>query len=172
MTNARTLNVTTPTDREILITRVFDAPRNLVFDAMARPALLQRWLLGPPGWSMVLCESDLKVGGAFRHVWRDAQGNEMGMHGVYREVVPPERIVRTETFEFGCDAQAGEQVGTLVLTEHGGKTLLTLTVLYPSKEARDATIASGMEHGVGASYDRLAELLASTPGHADLQVAR
>ena len=167
MKNTETLQVTAPTDREIVLTRVFDAPRRLVFDAMTKPEMLKRWLLGPPGWSMVVCESDLKVGGVFRHVWRRTDGSEMAMHGVYREVVPPERIVRTETFEFGCDAQAGEQVGTLVLTEHGGKTLLTLTVLYPSKEARDATIASGMEHGVAASYDRLAELLAATPARGD-----
>jgi uncharacterized protein YndB with AHSA1/START domain len=157
------LKVTTPTDREIVLTRVFDAPRRLVFDAMARAELLQHWLAGPPGWSMVLCENDTRVGGAFRHVWRGPGGAEMAMHGVYREVVPPERIVRTERFETGCAAQAGEQVGTLVLTEQGGKTTLTLTVLYPSKEARDATIAAGMERGVAASYDRLAELLASPP---------
>jgi uncharacterized protein YndB with AHSA1/START domain len=159
MNNTGTLKVTTPTDREIVLTRVFDAPRSLVFETMARPELLKRWLLGPPDWSMVVCENDLRVGGTFRHVWRRADGTEMAMHGVYREVVPPERIVRTEAFEFGCDAQAGEQVGTLVLTEQGGKTMLTLTVLYPSKEARDATIASGMERGVAASYDRLEELL-------------
>jgi uncharacterized protein YndB with AHSA1/START domain len=107
--------------------------------------------------------NDLKVGGVFRHLWRGPDGNELAMRGVYRDVVPPERVVRTESFEFGCDAQAGEQVGTLILSEEGGKTTLTLTVLYPSKEARDATVASGMEHGVAASYDRLAELLASTP---------
>jgi uncharacterized protein YndB with AHSA1/START domain len=161
MNDTAALKVTTPTDREIVMTRVFDAPRRLVFDAMSKPELLLRWLSGPPGWSMVDCDSDLKVGGAFRHVWRRSDGAEMAMRGVYRDIVPPERIVRTESFSFGCDAQAGEQVGTLVLTEQGGKTLLTLTVLYPSKEARDATIASGMERGVAASYDRLAELLAS-----------
>jgi uncharacterized protein YndB with AHSA1/START domain len=161
------LNVTTPTDREIVMTRVFDAPRNLVFDAMTKPELLQRWLFGPPGWSMVACESDLRVGGAFRHVWRGPDGTEMAMRGVYREIVPPERIVRSESFEFGCDSQAGEQLGTLALTEHRGKTTLTLTVLYPSKEARDATIASGMEHGVAASYDRLADLLESTLAGGD-----
>jgi uncharacterized protein YndB with AHSA1/START domain len=163
MNHTGSLRVTTPTDREVVMTRVFDAPRSLVFDAMAKPELLMRWLSGPPGWSMVDCENDMKVGGAFRHVWRSTDGTEMRMRGVYREVVAPERIVRTESFEFGCDAQAGEQVGTLVLAEHGGKTTLTLTVLYPSKEARDAAIASGMERGVNASYDRLAELLAATP---------
>jgi uncharacterized protein YndB with AHSA1/START domain len=169
MNNTGNLKVTTPTDREIVMTRVFDAPRSLVFDAMAKAELLKRWLLGPPGWSMVECENDLKVGGAFRHVWRRSDGMQMAMRGVYHEVVPPERIVRTEAFEFGCDAQAGEQLGTLVLTEQGGKTLLTLTVLYPSKEARDATIASGMEHGVAASYDRLAELLVSPPAQGNAQ---
>jgi uncharacterized protein YndB with AHSA1/START domain len=163
MKNMETLQVATPTDREIVITRIFDAPRELVFEAMSKAELLQRWLWGAPGWTMVRCESDLRVGGAFRHVWRGPDGNEMLMRGVYREIVPPERIVRTESFEFGCDAQMGEQVGTLVLTEEGDKTRLTLTVLYPSKEARDATIASGMERGVAASYDRLAELLVSTP---------
>ena len=163
-----TLKVTTPTDREIVLTRVFDAPRSLVFDAMSKPEWLKRWLFGPPGWSMVVCEDDPRVGGAFRWVWRGPDGTEMAMRGVYREVVPPERIVRTESFEFGCDAQAGEQLGTLILTERGGKTTLTLTVLYPSKEARDATIASGMEHGVAAGYDRLAELLAATPARGIL----
>jgi uncharacterized protein YndB with AHSA1/START domain len=167
MKHTGTLKVTTPTDLEIVITRVFDAPRTLVFDAMAQPELLKRWLLGPPGWSMVDCENDLKVGGSFRHVWRRTDGSEMAMRGVYREIVPPERIVRTESFEFGCDPQAGEQLATLVLTEQGGSTTLTLTLLYPSKEARDATIASGMERGVAASYDRLAELLASTPARGD-----
>ena len=159
MTNTGTLKLTTPTDREIVLTRTFDAPRHLVFEAMSRPELLQRWLLGPPGWSMVVCENDLKVGGAFRHVWRHADGKEMAMDGVYHEVVPPERIVRTERFAFGCESQAGEQLATLVLMEHDGQTALTLTVLYPLKEARDATIASGMERGVAASYDRLAQLL-------------
>ena len=157
------LRVTTPGDREIVMTRAFDAPRELVFEALSRPEFLRRWLLGPPGWTMVVCENDLKVGGAFRHVWRGPDGAEMAMHGVYREVVKPERIVRTEVFEFGCDAQGGEQLGTIVLAEQGGQTTLTLTVLYPSKEARDATIASGMEHGVAAGYDRLDEILAARP---------
>jgi uncharacterized protein YndB with AHSA1/START domain len=155
------LNVTTPTDREIVITRVFDAPRRLVFEAMSRPDLLQRWLFGPPGWSMTVCDNDMRVGGAFRWVWRGPDHAEMAIHGVYREVVPPERVVRAESFEFGCDAQADEKLATLVLTEKEGKTWLTLTLLFPSKEARDGTLASGMERGMAASYDRLAELLPS-----------
>jgi uncharacterized protein YndB with AHSA1/START domain len=160
MPNTAGLKVTTPSDREIVMTRTFDAPRHLVFQAMSTPELVKRWLYGPPGWSMVVCEDDLRVGGTFRWVWRGPEGQEMVIRGVYREVVPPERVVRTESFEFGCESQAGEQLATIVLTEQGGKTHLTLTLLYPSKEARDGTIASGMEHGVAASYDRLAELLA------------
>jgi uncharacterized protein YndB with AHSA1/START domain len=128
---------------------------------MCRPEFVKRWLLGPPGWSKVECENDVEAGGTFRHVWHSADGKVMAMQGVYREVVPPERIVRSECFSQGCDSQMGEQLATLVLEEQGDKTLLTITVLYPSKEARDATIASGMEHGVAASYDRLAQLLAS-----------
>jgi uncharacterized protein YndB with AHSA1/START domain len=154
------LQVTTPTDREIVMTRVVDAPRDLVFEAMTKPELLRRWMLGPPGWSMPVCENEMKVGGTFRHVWRGPEGQEMAMRGVYREIVPPERIVRTESFEFGCEAQGGEQLGTLVLTEHGDKTTITLKVLFPTKEARDAAFASGMEHGVAAGYERLDEILA------------
>jgi uncharacterized protein YndB with AHSA1/START domain len=102
MNSTGTLKVTTPTDREIVITRVFDAPRRLVFEAMSKAELLQRWLWGPPGWTMVVCENDLKVGGGFRHVWRGPDGKEMAMRGVYREVVPPERIVRTEHSTLGA----------------------------------------------------------------------
>jgi uncharacterized protein YndB with AHSA1/START domain len=161
MLHSGNLTITTPGDREILITRVFNAPRNLVFDAMSKADLLKRWLSGPPGWSMTECDSDVRVGGTFRHVWRGPGGAEMAMSGVYREVSRPDRIVRTESFSHGCEAQAGEQVGTLVLAEYAGKTTLTLTVLYPSREARDAAIASGMEHGLAASYDALDTLLTS-----------
>jgi uncharacterized protein YndB with AHSA1/START domain len=157
------LKITTSGDREILISRDFDAPRRLVFQAMTTPELLKRWLWGPDGWEMTVCESDAKPGGQFVHVWRHAAGNEMKMSGVYREV-SPERIVRTESFEFGCNAQEGEQLASMVLTEDGDRTKLRLTVLYPSREARDATIASGMERGLAASYGRLDELLAAPVG--------
>jgi uncharacterized protein YndB with AHSA1/START domain len=161
MMKSGALKVATPTDREIVITRSFDAPRRLVWNALTTPELLKRWLFGPPGWEMTVCEEDTRVGGNFRWAWRGPNGEEMQMHGVYREVVPPERVVRTETFDFGCVPQAGEQLGTLVLTERGGKTDLTLTLLYPSKEARDGAIASGMEHGMAAGYDRLDEMFAA-----------
>jgi uncharacterized protein YndB with AHSA1/START domain len=152
------LQVTTPTDREIAMTRIFAAPRRLVFDALTKPELVKQWLLGPPGWSMPVCEIDLRVGGAYRYVWRHTNGNEMGMGGVYREIAAPERIVATEKFDEAW--YPGEAVGTLVLSEQGGKTTITQTVLYQSREARDAVLKSGMERGVAASYDRLEELLA------------
>jgi uncharacterized protein YndB with AHSA1/START domain len=156
-----TLQITTPSDREIVVTRTFDAPRAVVWDAMTKPELLRRWLHGPPGWEMVACEDDRRPGGAFRWSWRGPGGQEMVVSGVNREIVPPERGVRTERFEVGCGPQAGEQLATLALTERAGKTTMTLTLVYPSKEARDGTIASGMEHGMAAGYDRLDGLLAA-----------
>src|SRR6266496_1235104 len=157
MKNTGTLQVTTPSDREIVLTRVFDAPRQLVFDAFTKPELLKRWF-GPRGWSLVVCDVDLRVGGGFRFVMRGPDGKEMGMRGVYREIVAPERSVHMESF----DDYPGESQVTAVFIEQGGKTTLTATVLYPSKEVRDIVIKSGMEHGAAESYDKLAELLAST----------
>jgi uncharacterized protein YndB with AHSA1/START domain len=157
-----TLKVTTPSDREIVMTRTFDAPRHLVFEAMTKPELIKRWLFLPPGWSMTTCEEDVRVGGKFRWEWAGPDGKTaMTMSGVYSEVVPPERIARTEKFEMGCNTEVGEQQAKIVLTEQGGKTLLTLTVLCPNKEARDGMIASGMEQGVSAGYDKLDEMLAA-----------
>ena len=100
-----------------------------------------------PGWEMTVCEEDQRVGGTFRWEWSGPDGAGMTMSGVYREIVPPERCVRTEVFESGCFPRMGEQLATLVLAERGGKTTLTLTVLYPSKEARDGAIAGGMDKG-------------------------
>jgi len=158
MKNLGSLKITTVGDRELAMTRVFDAPRNLVFDAFTKPELVRRWLLGPDGWSMPVCEIDLKVGGAYRYVWRrDTDGTEMGMGGVYREIVPNQKIVTTEKFDQAW--YPGEAVGTLVLTEQAGKTTITQTVLYASREARDGVLKSGMESGVSRSYDRLAEQL-------------
>jgi uncharacterized protein YndB with AHSA1/START domain len=156
MKNTGTLKVTTPSEREIVLTRVFDAPRRMVFEALTKAELLKRWF-GPRGWSLVVCEVDLRVGGTWRFVLRSPDGTNMGMRGVYREIVPPERSVHTESF----DDFPGESVVTTVLVEQGGKTTLTATVLYPSQEIRDAVIASGMEHGAAESHDKLAELLAS-----------
>src|SRR5258706_685623 len=155
MKNTGTLKVTTPTDREIVLTRVFDAPRHLVFDALSKPELLKRWF-GPRGWSLVVCEVDFRVGGSWRFVLRGPDGKDMGMRGVYREIAA-ERTVHTESF----DDFPGESLVTSVMVEVNGRTTLTATVLYPSQEVRDAVIKSGMEHGAAESYDKLAECLAS-----------
>jgi uncharacterized protein YndB with AHSA1/START domain len=149
-------------DRELLMTRMFDAPRTLVFDAFTKPELVRQWLLGPPGWTMPVCEIDLRVGGSFRYVWRNENGHEMGMGGVFREIVPPERIVSTEKFDQSW--YPGEAVGTIVLTERGGKTTLTQTVRYDTAEALQAVLKSPMEEGVAAGYNRLEELLVTLPG--------
>ncbi len=154
-----TLKISTPSDREIEMTRVFDAPRNLVFDAYTKPELVRRWLLGPPGWTMTVCEIDLTMGGKYRYEWRGPAGEELGMGGVHREIVRPERIVCTQLFD--QDWTGGETLGTLVLTEHNGKTTVANTVLYASKAARDGALQSGMEQGMAAGYDRLDELLAT-----------
>jgi uncharacterized protein YndB with AHSA1/START domain len=159
MTKHGTLQVTTPSEREIAMTRVFDAPRGRVFDALTKPELLKRWFGVFGGWSLVVCESDLKVGGNFRFVWRGPDGSEMGMSGTYREIVPPERLVRTESFDDPW--YDGEAMATTELVEQDGKTTLTTTVLYASREVRDGVLKSPMEHGVTAGYDKLAELLVS-----------
>jgi uncharacterized protein YndB with AHSA1/START domain len=151
------LIVTTPTDREIVMTRVFAAPRKLVFDAWTKPELVRRWLLGPPGWTMPVCEIDLRVGGAYRFEWLGQDGTVMGMGGLYREIVIPERIVNTQLFD--QDWTGGETLGTLLLTEQGGKTTLTNKVMYASREARDAALRTRMAEGVEAGYARLDELL-------------
>ena len=158
MKNNRNLKVAAAGEREIVFTRVFDAPRDRVFDALTRPDLLKRWH-GPHGWSLVVCEVDLKAGGAFRFVWRrgtDAT-SDMGMGGVYREVVPPDRLVHTERFDVPW--YPGECVITTVLVEESGKTTFTATLCYESGEAREAVLSTPMEHGVAEAYDKLAELL-------------
>jgi uncharacterized protein YndB with AHSA1/START domain len=159
MHDTGTLKVTTPSDREIAMTRVFDAPRRLVFDALTTPALLTRWFSGPPGWTLAACDVDLRVGGAYRYVWRKDGGTEMGMGGVFLEILPPERIVATERFDQSW--YPGDAVVTQTLAEEGGKTTLTLIVRYESKEARDGVLKSGASQGVQYGYDRLAEFLRS-----------
>jgi uncharacterized protein YndB with AHSA1/START domain len=156
MMNPVGLTVTTPTDREIVMTRVFSAPRKLVFDAWTKPELVKRWLLGPPGWTMPVCEIDLRVGGKYRFEWRGQDGTVMGMGGVYREIVIPERIVNTQLFDE--DWTGGETLGTLLFVERDGKTTLTNKVLYSSREARDGALKTDMAKGVEAGYARLDEI--------------
>jgi uncharacterized protein YndB with AHSA1/START domain len=159
MNIAETLQITTPSEREIAMTRVFDAPRHLVFEAYTKPELLKRWLGVRNGWTLDVCEIDLRVGGRYRYVWRGANGQEMGMGGVFLEIEPPERIVSTEAFDNPW--YPGEAVGTVLLVEQDGKTTLTLSVLYQSQEARDGILQTPMAEGVGESFDKLAEVLAS-----------
>jgi uncharacterized protein YndB with AHSA1/START domain len=150
-----TTTFTTPSDREIVMTRVFDAPRLLAFEAWTNPEHLSHWMLGPAGWTMPVCEIDLRPGGAWHFVWRRSDGTEMGMRGVYREITPPERLVSTESW----GGNWPETLNTLILSEEEGKTTITNTVLYPSKEARDAALETGMKDGVSKSFDRLAQHL-------------
>jgi uncharacterized protein YndB with AHSA1/START domain len=158
MTTRHSLGAThfaTPSDLEIVATRVVDAPRRLVFAAHTDPAHVPHWLLGPEGWTMPICEIDLRVGGAWRYVWRKSDGSEMEMRGVYQEVVPPERVVSTESW--GSDWP--ETITTLLLSEQHGKTTITSHVRYPSKQARDTAMQTGMQEGMAQGYDRLAEYL-------------
>lgn len=155
--HSATTTVTTPSDREIVITRVVAAPRRLVFDAYTNPAHLPHWMLGPQGWTMPVCEIDLRPGGAWHFAWRRSDGTEMEMRGVYQEIVPPERLVSTESW----GGEWPETLNTLVLSEKDGKTTISQRVRYPSKEARDAALKTGMQEGVSESFDRLAEHLAT-----------
>jgi uncharacterized protein YndB with AHSA1/START domain len=147
-----TVDVTTPSAREIRIARDFNAPPRLVFDFHTKPELVQKWLLGPPGWTMPICEIDLRVGGRYRYVWRSAEkGVEFGVSGEYREIDAPGRIVNIEQM----DGVAGEALCTLMLVEKGKGTSLSVTMLFESEEARDRALESGMTDGMAASYDRL-----------------
>jgi uncharacterized protein YndB with AHSA1/START domain len=157
-----TLEVMTPSHLEIVMSRVFDAPRHLVWDAMTKPELVRRWLYAPEGWTMTVCEGDDKVGGTFRWAWNGPDGKPaLAIWGVNREVVPPEKLVHTESMAMGDGVPLGELLATVVLTERDGKTALRMTLLFPSKEARDGALASGMERGVAAGYDSLDEILAA-----------
>ena len=150
------LNLAIPTDREIVMTREFDAPRELVFEALTTPKLLKQWFKGP-GWDLAVCEFDARVGGRYRYVWKLGD-NEMGMSGEIKEFRAPERMVATEKFDQAW--YPGDAQSSIVLTAKGTKTLLTLTVTYASKEARDQVLKSPMAEGASAGYDRLEEFLA------------
>ena len=161
MSVADTLSVTAPTDRQIRLTREFEAPRARVFDAWTKPELLRRWF-GPRGHQLVTCEVDLRVGGAWRYVLCAPDGTEMLLCGEYREIVVPERLVSTER-NVDCDAGEGaETVITTTFTELAGRTTMISTISYPSTQIRDAVLRSGMERGVGEAYDQLADTLAAT----------
>jgi uncharacterized protein YndB with AHSA1/START domain len=159
--NSETFEVSTPSDVEIRMTRLFDAPRHLVFEAMTKPEHIRRWWgrLGE-GYSVPVCEVDLRPGGTWRFVNRHPKG-EAAFHGVYREIAPPERLVFTEIFEEFPDV---ESVVSSEYTEENGKTRMTATVLYPSRDVRDMVLKSGMDRGAAISYDRLEEVARELEG--------
>lgn len=152
------LQLSTSGERELVMTRQFAAPRELLFACHTRPELVRRWLLGPPGWSMPVCEIDARVGGAYRYQWRGPDGESMGASGIHREVVVPERIVFTQLFD--DDWTGGETLNTIVLREQNGRTALTETTLFVSAEARAAALATGMAEGMESSFQQLEALLA------------
>jgi uncharacterized protein YndB with AHSA1/START domain len=155
--------VTLPNDRDVVVVRAFNAPRALVFDAWTTPKLLQRWMLGPPGWTMPVCEMDLRPGGKFKWRWRsDENGAEFGFSGEFREVVRPSRIVHVERYEPGdVGGEMGEALVTSELTEKNGITTQTMTIRYESKAVRDAALKTGMTDGMELSFQKLDELLAA-----------
>ncbi|MBS1821010.1 MAG: SRPBCC domain-containing protein [Acidobacteria bacterium] len=147
-------------DHEVVITRAFNAPRTLVYKAFTTPDLVKRWLVGPEGWMMTVCDIDLQVGGSYRYEWKKiGNGEEMGMGGVYKEVVANERIVATEIFDMSW--YPGGAIVTTTLDETGGVTTVKTTVAYDSKEAREMVLRSPMDAGMEASYARLENLLAA-----------
>jgi uncharacterized protein YndB with AHSA1/START domain len=146
-------------EREIVMTRAFDAPRKMVFDAYTKPELIRRWLGAMDGWQFDVCEVDLREGGKYRWVWRSSDGSTMGMGGVYREISAPDRLVCTEQFDDSW--YEGEGLITATFVETAAKTMLTVTMRYESTAARDGVLASPMESGVSASYDKLEDMLAA-----------
>jgi uncharacterized protein YndB with AHSA1/START domain len=158
------LTVTTPSDRELAMSRVFDAPRRLVFDAYTKCEYLKRWLGVLDRWSLDVCKIDLSVGGSYRYEWRSVDGKEMGMGGIYRELVIGERIVATEKFDESW--YEGDAVVTTTFVETNGKTTLTTTVLYATKAARDGVLKTGATDGMTAGFDALEALLAKHTSEA------
>ncbi len=156
---ADTFALSTPSECELRVTREFNAPRRLVFEAFTNPALVPRWLTGPGGWTMPICEIDFRVGGHFRYAWQKAGGPQMAMGGHYLEIVAPERIVHAELFD--QDWTGGETRVTTVFDEHGGVTTVTMTVRYGSQAARDGALTTGMAKGMAAGYEQLDALLAT-----------
>ena len=157
MTSSGTAVVTLPTDRQILITRTFEAPRHLVYKAYTTPELIKRWWGGDRG-EVTLTEVDLRVGGRWRYVMTANGGYEVGFHGKYREIVPNERLVYTETFEGMPEA---EGLNIVTFDEEDGRTVLKNVAEYPSKEIRDTVINSGMEGGMQESMDHLEQVAIS-----------
>jgi uncharacterized protein YndB with AHSA1/START domain len=159
MTPKVPLKVSYPSDTELRVERSFQAPRRRVFEAMARPELVKQWLYGPEDWPLAECDIDFRVGGKYRYVWRNKEKGDMGMGGIFKEIAAPERIVHTELFD--QDWTGGETVQVTRFDERDGRTTVTVTVRYSSKQAREGALKTGMIDGWGVAYDRLADLLSS-----------
>ena len=155
------LQISTPTDTTIVLTRTFNAPRRLVWEAMTSPAKMRRWMLAPPGWTLAVCECEARVGGALRLAWKSEDADPvMTLRGEFTEVVPHERMVHTETMLLGTGESIGSLVETHEFQERNGITTMRITQVYDSKDARDGAIASGMDQGMEAGYKQMDALLA------------
>ncbi|MBX3576466.1 MAG: SRPBCC family protein [Rhizobiaceae bacterium] len=154
------VTVTTPSDLEFAVVRAFNAPARMVFDYHTKPELVRKWQLGPDGWSMPVCEIDLKVGGRYHYQWRgDAEGMEFGAKGEFKEIVAPVRLVHTEGMYGVPGAEGEEALCTLTFDEKDGRTTLTTVMKFSSREVRDGAMASGMADGMSTSYDRMEGLM-------------
>jgi len=162
---ASKLTVETPSDREVRVTRTFKAPAQLVWDAHTRPELLRKWLGGYEGWSMTICEMDVRVGGTYRWRWRkEDDGKEMGFFGKFIEVTPPSKLVHEEHYDpgdLGIPMASEPAIITTVFKETNGSTALTVTMLYASREDRDGAMSSGMTDGMEDSYQRMDAMFAA-----------
>ena len=164
-TASKALQVSTPTDTTIVLTRTFNAPRRLVWEAFFDPAKMRRWMLPPPGWTTTTCVCEARVGGSLKIAWKSEEADPaMTLQGEFTEAVPPERMVHTETMTFGGWPGSGQTVGSLVEThefaEKGGATVMRITQVYDSKDARNGALASGMDQGMEACYKQLEAMLA------------
>jgi uncharacterized protein YndB with AHSA1/START domain len=158
------IDVTLPSDREVRVVRSFNAPRQLVWDAHTKPELIQKWMLGPPGWSMPVCEMDVREGGAYRWRWRsDEDGKEFGFFGEFKQVNAPAKLVHAEHYDPGDVGGAMDASEPAIITsefvEANGVTTLTVTMLFASKDIRDAAVSTGMTDGMEMGYARLDEML-------------
>ena len=159
--NPKGLQISTPTDTTIVLTRTFQAPRRLVWQAMTEPAKMRRWMLAPPGWTLSVCECEARVGGALRLAWKSEDADPvMTLQGVFTEAVPHERMVHTETMALGSGEPIGSLLETHEFAEQGRATAMRITQTYDSKDARDGALASGMDQGMEACYEQLDALLA------------
>lgn len=162
MSLATTLSVSTPSDLEIHVERMFDAPADLVFDCYTTPDLVRRWLNGPDDWSLSTCEIELQPGGNYRYIWSGPDGESMGMVGTFHEIEPPVRLVTTEQFD--DDYGMGKMLITTIFHPEGERTRLSQAILFESKAQRDAAVATGMADGMGMSFNSLGSLLADLLG--------